>query len=171
MNTYIPDTMTSHKDDGQHRKFHKMKRYPTYKDGKQTSGMFTIRRQPEDIIVYTTRTSPDAKIRHAMYGTFFSDRVGSMEEYKYFKVALATGELDCNTNHLYYDSPEEYEQHFGCTLSSSSKHAWKERNGIYDDIPIQEEDHHSQSISSSVYGEYEDPYDQHSYLTEGDMEW
>ena len=76
---------------------------------------------------YTTSYTPGSIIRNAITGLPNSRMyVGKKDEDLFFKVALATGELgQCyNSNHLYFDSPEDYENHFHCVVSKASKEAW-----------------------------------------------
>lgn len=153
--------VTPNREDRSTVKYHKSKRYPTYKDGKQTSGAYTLRRKGEEIIVFTTRTSPHSKIRNAYLGTFYNDRVGSGNESKYFKIALATGELGWDTNHLYYDCPEDYENHFHCKLSSEIKTHWRERNGLNSSL-IEEDPFSDPSSDPSSETEYSDEFESYS---------
>ena len=99
------------------------------------------------IYLYTTRYTPNSKIRNAVSG--FGDKqvvVGRAKyEDSFFKVVLATGELgkDPYGNHLYYDSPEQYEKHFYTTVDKKIKDNWWQRyrfnqkiidKELYDDI-------------------------------------
>jgi hypothetical protein len=83
---------------------------------------------------YRTGFTPGTSIRDAITGIYdTSCRVGKTDEYLYFKVCMATGEGDrgkygeVEPHHLYYDSPESYERHFGTTLDADVKTNWAER--------------------------------------------
>lgn len=70
-----------------------------------------------------------AKIRHAVDGYYYEDRVGTYEENNYFSVVIATGESKNKDVRivLYYNSPEEYERHFFETLDNKVKMHWRSR--------------------------------------------
>ena len=96
------------------------------------------------IYIYTTRYTPGSRIRNAVSG--FSDKhivVGTKDEDLFFKVSLSTGELGGNPygNHLYYDSPEQYEKHFYTTIHDKrikdtwwKKYRLNQKNKELDDI-------------------------------------
>lgn len=75
---------------------------------------------------FTTRHTPGSRIRNAITGNIEHARVGSYEEHQYFKVGLSTGELgpDAYGTHLYYDTPDQYERHFGFRLSPEVVAKW-----------------------------------------------
>lgn len=136
----------------------KRKLYPIYKKHgqKEIAGLHKIFHHGNELFLFTTRTTPGAKIRNAMIGSFYNDRVGSINEYKYFKVTLATGHLKYDSNHLYYDNPEEYERHFKCNISKEVKDEWRERNGI---LPMCEDPNTASSdteVSDDNMSEYTD---------------
>lgn len=84
--------------------------------------------QKVEIGLYSTSNTPGVSIRNAVTGTKCSNhRVGSMDEYQYFKVKLATGELGREGYSLFFDSPEQYERHMLSTLSTDVKHSWSTR--------------------------------------------
>lgn len=74
-----------------------------------------------------------SRMRHAVTGRIFVDRVGSAKEYAYFSVVVATGYLKSKGDKfgdplvLYYETPEEHEQHFGVVLGDTSKNHWRQR--------------------------------------------
>ena len=68
-----------------------------------------------------------SNIRDAITGEYLRDLVGSVEEYKYFKVVMATGEFKNGPLHLYYSSPEQYERHQYCELDERSRSAFYDR--------------------------------------------
>lgn len=75
---------------------------------------------------FTTRYTPGSLIRNAVTGSVEPVRVGSADERTYFKVGLSTGELgtDPYGRHLYYDSPDQYERHFGVRLAAGVVETW-----------------------------------------------
>jgi hypothetical protein len=75
---------------------------------------------------FTTRYTPGSRIRNAITGEMEPVRVGTIDERRYFKVGLSTGELgnDAQSRHLYYDSPDQYERHFGIRLSPEIVTNW-----------------------------------------------
>jgi hypothetical protein len=79
------------------------------------------------ISFYTTSLKPGMKIRNAVSGSFEPFFVGTKHEDLFFKVSLNTGELGQApySNHLYFNSPEEYETLFYTKLSDDIKHKWK----------------------------------------------
>jgi hypothetical protein len=90
--------------------------------------------KPSAISYYCTGIRPGTAIRDAITGAHDPTyRVGKYDEYLFFKVCMATGEGkrgnygEVETQHLYYDSPEQYEKHFYTTVDSSVKTAWYER--------------------------------------------
>ena len=73
-----------------------------------------------------------SKIRDAITGDFFNDRVGSVGSDKYFKVSIATGEIKTKNgfNSLYYSSPYDYEKHMLCNLDESVIDKWIEKQQV-----------------------------------------
>jgi hypothetical protein len=78
---------------------------------------------------FPTSTTPSIIIKHAINGTyqgydrhFF--RVGTKDEDLFFSVILATGELGQNPPTLFYDNPEQYENHFFTKVPQKLKDAW-----------------------------------------------
>ena len=95
---------------------------------------------------YSTGFRPGTVIRNAVTGIYdTSSRVGRTDEYLYFKVCNSTGEGrregsdDSDPQHLYYDSPQQYERHFGCELSVDVKSKWAERLQYIQAERLQEE--------------------------------
>ena len=111
--------------------------------GKRLQGVCTTSNAPNFCTVYrkksvhdvksavrffTTRYTPGSLIRNAVTGSVEPVRVGSADERTYFKVGLSTGELgnDAYGRHLYYDSPDQYERHFGVRLAADITANWHE---------------------------------------------
>jgi len=77
------------------------------------------------IVVYSTPSGPGRRIRHAITGNYGDYRVGyANEEDMYFSVILASGEVGQTPAILFYDTPEQYESHFGTQLPDAAKHRW-----------------------------------------------
>jgi hypothetical protein len=93
--------------------------------------------QKRRIKCFVTTGSPGSHIRHAITGRSFVDRVGSAREYVYFSVLVATGFLKSRGDKfagplvLYYETPEEHEQHFGVTLDEATKRQFQERRKLF----------------------------------------
>ena len=73
-------------------------------------------------------------IRNAMTGSYYDEKVGSLEEKKFFKVARkSTFKMNSegvvldegyNMSSFYYDSPEQYEEHRAVMLPRAVKDQW-----------------------------------------------
>jgi hypothetical protein len=84
------------------------------------------------IVIYSTRPTPRASIRDPVYGTFSTDKVGTKDEYNYFKVRMADFATDDRTPlTLFYDSPEGYEKHQHTRVSAEIKNKWHDRRTKY----------------------------------------
>ena len=83
-----------------------------------------------DIELYSGSDNPGAKIRDAVTGAKSSQyRIGTKDEYLFFKVCIATGEKSLRTNKtFFFDSPEHYERHMRCSVDTNIKSAWADRN-------------------------------------------
>jgi hypothetical protein len=83
-----------------------------------------------DIELYSGSENPGSRIRGAITGTKFKEyRVGSSDEYLFFKVGLCTGEKGLRGNKIFFfDGPEQYEKQMNCTVDPQTKTAWAERN-------------------------------------------
>ena len=68
------------------------------------------------------------KIRNAVSGMYYDYKVGSNDEYNFFSVIMATGEYNTKTGILlFYNHPEEYEEHFCNKLKDDIKIKWYNR--------------------------------------------
>ena len=77
---------------------------------------------------FPTKSTPNSIIKNALNGAFQTPfRVGSRDEDLFFSVLLATGELGQEAPLLFYDSPEQYEQHFFTKISVDAKDAWRQK--------------------------------------------
>ena len=65
------------------------------------------------------------RIRNAVTGEFTKGIVGRRaDESEFFKANISTGEHPNGTVHLFYNTPEEYENHQYVVLNQSIKDAW-----------------------------------------------
>ena len=69
-------------------------------------------------------SSENGYIRNAITGYRSRVKVGSSEEYTYFKVKMASGECKNNSGVLFYDSPEQFEKHQFINLKLPIKEQW-----------------------------------------------
>ena len=82
-----------------------------------------------DIEFYSTTNVPGFTIRDAITGARNENNlIGSIYEDLFFKVRLSTGEIKHDTPTLFFDSPEQYERKFGCTLDEPVKKSWRVKN-------------------------------------------
>ena len=73
--------------------------------------------------------SHGTKIRNAVTGTYYNILVGSANEELFFKVTDVTGYKGRKDPLiLYYDSPEQYENHHFTTVSPEIKQKWFQRS-------------------------------------------
>jgi hypothetical protein len=85
-----------------------------------------------DVGFYVTPYTPGVTIRNALTGIYQNYKVGRREEDLFYKVVMATGEgrdgkLSQEPNQLFYDYPEQYERHWGASVSEETKSAWYEK--------------------------------------------
>lgn len=69
-------------------------------------------------------------IRNAATGQYYKYKIGSQDEDKLFKIRLATGELKTRSGNtlLFYDSPEQCENHLIEEISDEIKEKWRIKN-------------------------------------------
>lgn len=108
---------------------HKMQKKVQEEMKRQDPGYFTIRRNVKSkrvkLELYKTPISYNLRIRNAITGIYENAKVGTHAAGLHFKVSLCTGEAGKDPAHLYFDSPEQYEVHFGVTLDNSLKAEWQ----------------------------------------------
>ena len=78
----------------------------------------------ETVDCYSTPYS-NSKIRDAISGEHTKYVVGKIDEALFFKVINATGKYNDGPVHLYYFSPEQYEQHQKCVVDEDVKSRWQ----------------------------------------------
>ena len=72
--------------------------------------------------------SNGSRIRHAISGEMYDYKVGSKSEDLFFKVKNVSGLLGKESKNLFYNSPEEYEEHQDSIVSTEVKLAWYNKN-------------------------------------------
>ena len=83
----------------------------------------------KNIEYYKTPNRPGAIVRNAISGNYTSVLVGSLKEDLYYKVNITATETDKNNpSVLFFDSPEQFEKHFYCTVSKNTKEKWRLKN-------------------------------------------
>jgi len=95
------------------------------------NGIHTVKRKFDDKIknirFFDTSFTPGAPIRHAITGLTYGGRVGRLDENDFFKVIFATGEIGRNSMALFYDTPKEFEYHFGVKVKADVYRKWNEK--------------------------------------------
>jgi hypothetical protein len=78
------------------------------------------------MIEFYTSGDRGTRIRDAITGIYYNDKVGSFNEDKFFKVSLATGQCKSkNGSHmLFYTTPQQYMAHFDAQLSPDMIQKW-----------------------------------------------
>ena len=84
----------------------------------------------KEIAMYSTNCTPGRLIRDPVFGTRYSDRVGSLAERNYFRVRMTTIGDGTVPVTLYYDCPEAYEKHMRTIVSYELKSEWRARRNI-----------------------------------------
>jgi len=88
----------------------------------------TINGKKQKIEVYSTNITPGSAIRNAVTGCRFREyRVGSLQEHLFFKVSVATGEMNKYSSTLFFDNPEQYERHMKVDVCQELKEQWEQR--------------------------------------------
>ena len=68
-------------------------------------------------------------VRDAETGTYYKNKVGTLDEDLFFKVSFATGELKSynDSNTLFYISPYNFMKHLMCEVSQDTIKKWETR--------------------------------------------
>jgi len=102
-------------------------------DNKKIPGHHRIKMKVDGSIFkvefFETGYSPGLKIRNAITGSYYNHRTGTFAEHLYFKV-IDTCYAGKNPHFLFYESPEQFERHFFCTVSKDVKKKWLERYNL-----------------------------------------
>lgn len=71
-------------------------------------------------------------IRDAESGSYYKNKVGSLDEDLFFKVSISTGEINTTNgiNNAFYMSPQHYMKHFMCELSQDVITNWEIKRDI-----------------------------------------
>jgi hypothetical protein len=77
--------------------------------------------------VYSTDSTPGAKIRDAITGLRHNQKVGSYDEDLFFKVRMPIFADNSMATTVYYDSPEAFERHQHISLKPEEKARWSEK--------------------------------------------
>jgi hypothetical protein len=70
-----------------------------------------------------------SNIRDAITGQFYPYKVGSESEDSFFKVCIATGEVQNQRRLFFFSSPNDYERLFLITLKEETKIRWNKKQG------------------------------------------
>jgi hypothetical protein len=94
-------------------------------------GYNKIKKQGKYIEFYTTSCIGNL-IRNAETGEYYNFRVGSKDELLLFSIILATGKCNSKNNSctLFYNSPEEYINHFRDDLDIKIIQKWYDERSI-----------------------------------------
>ena len=78
-------------------------------------------------IEFYTSGDRGTRIRDAITGIYYNDKVGSFNETKFFKVSLATGQCRSkNGSHmLFYQTPQQHMTHFDIQLNPAIIKKWE----------------------------------------------
>ena len=78
-------------------------------------------------IEFYTSGDRGTRIRDAITGIYYNDKVGSFNENKFFKVSLATGQCTSkNGSHtLFYATPQQHMTHFAIQLNPVFIQKWE----------------------------------------------
>lgn len=100
---------------------------------KQDKGYYVLKKvengRSMKIEMYNSGYVIGKKARDPIYGTRMPLKIGSENEYAYFKVRVC-GLDSINPVTLYYDSPDHFERHFKTKLSNATKQKWNKDHGI-----------------------------------------
>ncbi len=94
----------------------------------RSSNRIDVKNKKNKIEIYSSGDI-GSNIRDAETGVYYADKVGSVDEYLFFKVVIATGE--CNSKNgsstLFYLSPNHYMSHMNCDVDSKTISQWEEK--------------------------------------------
>jgi hypothetical protein len=80
------------------------------------------------IEMYSTNMTPGRRIRDPVSGIRLNERVGTMDEKRFFKIHMTSFGDGSETNVLFYSSPEAYERHQRTRMPFTEKAAWHQRH-------------------------------------------
>lgn len=97
----------------------------------QDPGIRKLKTKDGNLVYFATNSIPGSPIRDAIYGTYMQeDRVGTLDEDLYFKAFYAGVGCKSDIDKLYYDNPEQFENHMNVTLNEKIKSEWVEKYQI-----------------------------------------
>ena len=103
---------------------------------------------------FETKYLPGTLIRNAITGNRFEGLyVGKKTEDLFFKVCNTTIENGTRTPIImYFDSPEQFEKHFKCTVTDANKERWRNKNNIIMKLRNEQNDqkYHMQELNSEL---------------------
>jgi hypothetical protein len=111
---------------------HSKKQRKLWEDSKKSDpGFIKIKRKVGyntfEVDAYISSSNPGVTIRDAITGAKFQGyKVGSSREYELFKVRDTTCKTDKIVT-LFFETPEAYERHMKCTVSTEIKSQWADR--------------------------------------------
>jgi hypothetical protein len=89
-----------------------------------------IHRLPVEVPYYHTSYHPGSTIRNAVTGIYQTPHcVGKPNQDLYFKVVYPMPGPN-GSHQLFYDSPEQFEGHFRCTVKDNVRQKWNERVAV-----------------------------------------
>lgn len=92
-----------------------------------------------------------SNIRDAETGVYYADKVGSADEYLFFKVTIATGECTSKngSSTLFYLSPNHYMSHMNCDVDPKTIAQWEVRKNAR--LLEKEKNKRSKNSNTNVY--------------------
>ncbi len=90
---------------------------------------FNPRTERLETLKYYSSGEIGSPIKMAVTGSVWNPkfRVGSRAEDLFFKVTVATGETGKDPVNLFYENPEQYENHQGIMLDVGTKEQWQKK--------------------------------------------
>lgn len=113
----------------QHKELNKMKVFDTdYVSVYRTKTSTTGKQKNVKIDLYVSGDI-GSYIRNAETGQSYKYKVGTKDEDKLFKMKFSTGEIKTKSGNtvLFYDSPEQFENHLMEELSEDIKENWRNK--------------------------------------------
>lgn len=107
------------------KRFHRV--YRTVVDDKKTAKLKDGKVYHKKVAVGIYGTGPlGTRIRNAVTGSKYDFLVGSVDQDSLYSVALCTGENGLKESvSMFYDSPEQYENHMKTQIDSDWKMRWR----------------------------------------------
>ena len=91
-------------------------------------GYRKIKNKNGEVEYFSTVYYRGAKIRDPIHGRFIDyHQVGTQDEDLYYKVTYAGIGCKGNPDQLFYDNPEQLENHMNCRISTKNKQLWADK--------------------------------------------